>query len=57
MADIKEMVEMATSAQVSADQKLREPLDIMIEESDPNLQVSSIELDEILQSSSYFLFF
>jgi hypothetical protein len=51
------MIEMATSAQVSADQKLRELLDIMIEESDPNLQVSYIELDEVLQSSSYFLFF
>lgn len=31
---------MATSAQVSADQKLRELLDIMIEESDPNLLVT-----------------
>ncbi len=57
MADIQEMIEMATSAQVSADQKLRELLDIMIEESDPNLQVSYTELDEVLQSSSYFLFF
>ncbi|CAM6015313.1 unnamed protein product [Sphagnum balticum] len=44
MADIQEMIEMATSAQLSADQKL---LDIMIEESDPNLQVSYIALDEL----------
>ncbi|CAM6013842.1 unnamed protein product [Sphagnum balticum] len=33
--------------EVSANQKLRELLDIMLEESDPNLQVGYIELDEI----------
>lgn len=36
----RKMIEMATSAQVSADQKLRELLDIMIEENDPNLLVT-----------------
>jgi tRNA (guanine26-N2/guanine27-N2)-dimethyltransferase len=35
--------------EVSANQKLRELLDIMLEESDPNLQVGYIELDEVLQ--------
>jgi tRNA (guanine26-N2/guanine27-N2)-dimethyltransferase len=40
--------------EVSANQKLRELLDIMLEESDPNLQVGYIELDEVLQSSCYF---
>jgi tRNA G26 N,N-dimethylase Trm1 len=33
--------------EISANQKLRELLDIMLEESNPNLQVGYIELDEI----------
>jgi tRNA (guanine26-N2/guanine27-N2)-dimethyltransferase len=40
--------------EVSANQKLRELLNIMLEESDPNLQVGYIELDQVLQSSCYF---
>jgi hypothetical protein len=57
MADIQEMIEMANSAQVSALSKAKRATWHLIQESDPNLQVSYIEVDEVLQSSCYFLFF
>ncbi|KAH8938508.1 hypothetical protein BDL97_16G086900, partial [Sphagnum fallax] len=44
----RKMIEMATSAQVSADQKLRELLDIMIEENDPNLLLQYGSLDQLI---------